>query len=115
MTDWYNMASNKKPVMNQIAVQTIRDRYASYPSRGLTPERLARIFKEADQGDIVRQAELFEEMEEKDLHLAGCIQTRKLAVAGLDWEILPVLLCQAAGALIGLKALQTLFHWALWK
>lgn len=89
MTDWYNMASNKKPVMNQIAVQTIRDRYASYPSRGLTPERLARIFKEADQGDIVRQAELFEEMEEKDLHLAGCIQTRKLAVAGLDWEILP--------------------------
>ena len=75
--------------MNQIAVQTIRDRYASYPARGLTPDRLGRIFKEADQGDIVRQSELFEEMEEKDLHLAGCLQTRKLAVSGLEWEIIP--------------------------
>ena len=87
-TNWYD-PNNKKPVMNQIAVQTIRDRYASYPSKGLTPERLARIFKEADQGDVMRQAELFEEMEEKDLHLAGCLQTRKLAVSGLEWEIIP--------------------------
>ena len=80
---------SNKPILNEIAVQTIRDRYYSYPSYGLTPQRLARIFKEADQGDIVRQAELFEEMEEKDPHLAGCLQTRRLAVSGLEWEILP--------------------------
>jgi phage gp29-like protein len=79
-----------RPIMNEIAVQTVRDRYASYPSHGLTPERLTRIFKEADQGDVMRQSELFEEMEEKDLHLAGILQTRKLAVIGLEWEILPV-------------------------
>ncbi|MDI6616121.1 MAG: DUF935 family protein, partial [Syntrophaceae bacterium] len=66
-----------------------RDRYGSYPSQGLTPGRLAAIFKEADQGDVARQAELFEEMEEKDLHLGGILQTRKLAVQGLEWDILP--------------------------
>ncbi len=78
-----------KPILDEIAVQTIRDRYGSYPSQGLTPVRLAGIFKEADQGDVTRQAELFEEMEEKDLHLGGILQTRKLAVTGLEWEVLP--------------------------
>jgi phage gp29-like protein len=80
---------SNKPILDEIALQTVRDRYGSYPSHGLTPERLARIFKEADQGDVTRQAELFEEMEEKDLHLTGTLQTRKLAVTGLEWEILP--------------------------
>ncbi|MBP7530011.1 MAG: DUF935 domain-containing protein [Syntrophorhabdaceae bacterium] len=80
---------SNKPILEEIAVQTVRDRYSSYPSQGLTPERLARIFKEADQGDVTRQAELFEEMEEKDLHLTGILQSRKLAVTGLEWDVLP--------------------------
>jgi phage gp29-like protein len=88
--DQYNREiKSNKPVLEEVAVQTIRDRYGSYPSQGLTPQRLATIFKEADQGDVTSQAELFEEMEEKDLHLGGVLQTRKLAVTGLDWEILP--------------------------
>ena len=78
-----------KPIIEEVAVQTIRERYSSYPSHGLTPQRLTSIFREADQGDVTRQAELFEEMEEKDLHLGGVLQTRKLAVTGLEWEILP--------------------------
>lgn len=78
-----------KPVLAEISVQTIRDRYSNYPSHGLTPERLATILKEADQGDVYRQSELFEEMEEKDIHLGSVLGTRKLAVAGLEWEILP--------------------------
>lgn len=80
---------SNKPILEEVAVQTVRDRYSSYPSNGLTPQRLATIFREADQGDIARQAELFEEMEEKDLHLGGVLQTRKLAVSGLNWDILP--------------------------
>ena len=80
---------SNKPILEEIAVSGVRDRYGDYPSQGLTPQRLATIFKEADQGDVGRQAELFEEMEEKDLHLGGVLQTRKLAVAGLDWDILP--------------------------
>ncbi|MDE6234113.1 MAG: DUF935 domain-containing protein, partial [Lachnospiraceae bacterium] len=63
------------------------DKYSTYPSNGLTPRRLARIFRAADDGDVSEQMELFEEMEEKDPHLFSQLQTRKLAVAGLDWEI----------------------------
>jgi phage gp29-like protein len=80
---------SNKPILEQVAVQTVRDRYSSYPSQGLTPERLATILKEADQGYVMRQAELFEEMEEKDCHLGAELQKRKLAVLGLEREILP--------------------------
>ncbi len=79
----------KKPVTEEQAVSWIRDRYIPYVSRGLTADRLALISQEADQGNIFRQAELFQEMEEKDAHLASILQTRKLAVSGLNWEISP--------------------------
>ncbi|MDI3480801.1 MAG: hypothetical protein PWQ97_456 [Tepidanaerobacteraceae bacterium] len=80
---------NKKDLTTQISVVSIQDKYSSYPSSGLTPEKLARIFREADQGDIYRQMELFEEMEEKDTHLFSILQTRKNAVLGLEWDIMP--------------------------
>jgi len=80
---------SNKPILNEVAVQTVRDRYTSYPSQGLTPGRLAAILKEADQGLVLRQAELAEEIEEKDGHLGSLLQTRKLSVAGLSWEVLP--------------------------
>lgn len=76
-----------KPILEEIGVAGVRERYSSYPSQGLVPERLASIFQEADQGDILRQAELFEEMEEKDAHLGSVLQTRKLAVAGLEYGV----------------------------
>src|SRR5512138_3206683 len=77
----------KRPEVREISVAALRDRWSTYPSAGLTPERLARIFREADAGDVLRQAELFEEMEEKDAHLASQFQVRKLAVQGLPWEV----------------------------
>lgn len=61
---------------------------SDYPSVNLTPEKLAKIFREADCGYTSRQMELFEEMEEKDPHLFSQLQTRKNAVCGLDWEII---------------------------
>ncbi len=76
-----------KPEMREMATAVLRDRWSSYPSSGLTPERLARIFRQADSGDVSQQAELFEEMEEKDAHLASQFQIRKLAVQGLGWEV----------------------------
>lgn len=57
------------------------------PIQRLTPVRLAEIFREADTGDVMRQMELFEEMEEHDPHLFSQLQTRKNAVTGLDFEI----------------------------
>lgn len=78
-----------RPDTREVAVAQVTDKYSEYPSNGLTPIRLAEIFKEADAGDILRQAELFEEMEEKDPHLFSQLQTRKNAVTGLDFEIIP--------------------------
>ncbi|MFP3866885.1 MAG: DUF935 domain-containing protein [Desulfobacteraceae bacterium] len=78
-----------KPVTGEIAAVNLQDRWSTYPSAGLTPERLVAIFREADYGDIYRQVELFEEMEEKDPHLGGILQTRKLAVLSLDYDLLP--------------------------
>ena len=78
-----------RPDTREVAAAQATDKYSEYPSNGLTPIRLAEIFKEADAGDILRQAELFEEMEEKDPHLFSQLQTRKNAVTGLDFEIIP--------------------------
>jgi phage gp29-like protein len=79
----------KRPEAREIAVAAVRDRWSEYPSGGLTPQKLAGIFKEADAGNVSRQAELFEEMEEKDTHLYSEMQTRKNAVHGLDYEVAP--------------------------
>ncbi len=83
------MLAGAKPDEQTLAVATIRDRWSTYPSNGLTPQRLAALLKEADAGEMHSLAELFEEMEEKDTHLFSILQTRKLAVAGLDFEITP--------------------------
>lgn len=77
------------PETRTVAVAPIYNKFSSYPSNGLTPQRLAAIFREADEGEVYRQMELFEEMEEKDPHLYAQLQTRKNAVTGLDWEIVP--------------------------
>lgn len=79
----------QKPEVLEIAVAQVQDKFSSYPSNGLTPGRLANIFREADAGDVMRQMELFEEMEEKDPHLFSQLQTRKNAVTGLDYEVIP--------------------------
>ncbi|MCC5911331.1 MAG: DUF935 domain-containing protein [Clostridiaceae bacterium] len=81
--------TTKKPITREIAISSVRDKLSTYPSNGLTPQRLAQIFREADAGDVYRQMELFEEMEAKDAHLFSQMQTRKNAVVGKDFDILP--------------------------
>ena len=46
-----------RPETREVAVSQVTDKYSEYPSDGLTPVRLAEIFKEADAGDVLRQAE----------------------------------------------------------
>ena len=73
----------QRPEIREIAVQRVTDKYSEYPSNGLTPERLAGIFREADAGDVLRHMALFEDIEEKDPHLFAQLQTRKNAVSVL--------------------------------
>lgn len=77
------------PDTEEIAAVRLQDVYSSYPSQGLTATQLAGILKEADSGIMYRQMELFEEIEEKDTRIFSCFQTRKQAVIGLAWDIVP--------------------------
>jgi phage gp29-like protein len=63
--------------------------FASHPSRGLTPVKLARILEGAEQGDIRQQHELFLDMEEKDAHIHAEMGKRKRALLTVDWDIVP--------------------------
>jgi len=90
-----------RPETREVAAASIRDRWSGYPSAGLTPRRLTDILREADAGYLTRQMEMFSEMEEKDAHLYSCLQTRKLAVSGSEWEVLPGAGGQAANDTTG--------------
>jgi phage gp29-like protein len=65
------------------------DSLATYPTVGLTPARLLAFLQAADAGAPQLQFELFAEMLHKWPRLAAVEATRRLALTGLDWEILP--------------------------
>lgn len=56
---------------------------------GLTPAKAARILRQADDGDIVAQHQLFDDMLDRDAHLACEFGKRAGAVLTLDWSIEP--------------------------
>ena len=49
-----------RPVRASIAIGDPNDKYSTYPSNGLTPRRLARIFRAADEGDVREQNKNFD-------------------------------------------------------
>ncbi|MGF1775890.1 DUF935 domain-containing protein [Vibrio nomapromontoriensis] len=63
--------------------------YANHPSNGLTPSKLANLLKEAEQGNLVAQCELAEDMEEKDAHIQSELGKRRMALQGVEWSIKP--------------------------
>ncbi|MBX3396510.1 MAG: DUF935 family protein [Phycisphaerae bacterium] len=54
-----------------------------------TPERIVRILKTAVEGEPREQFELFDTMCEMDGHLRSVFETRKMAIGGLNWELVP--------------------------
>jgi len=78
------------PKPGRILTQRKEDSARDYPSAGLTPSGLAMVLREADDGSLATAMQLFEEMEEKDAHLFAVANTRRLALTGLDWEIVSV-------------------------
>ncbi|GKX57623.1 Mu-like prophage FluMu protein gp29 [Leminorella grimontii] len=67
----------------------LRQHYSTHPSMSLTPARAAALLKAAEDGDLMAQCELAEDMEEKDLHLAAELGKRRRAVQSLPWKITP--------------------------
>jgi phage gp29-like protein len=82
-------STSNQPDTRPINVVSVYDRYSTYPSSGLTPERLTQIFREADQGDVFRQSELFEEMLEKEPRMFGMFHTRQNGVLKWPSQIVP--------------------------
>ena len=77
-----------RPRPGRVVVSRAEDSVRDYPGAGLTPSRLAAILREADDGSLATAMQLFEEMEEKDAHLYSVANTRRLAVTGLQWQII---------------------------
>jgi phage gp29-like protein len=67
----------------------LRTHYSDHPSRALTPQKLADILLGAEQGNIIAQCELAEDMEEKDGHVFAELQKRRRALLGVDWKLVP--------------------------
>lgn len=77
------------PERRPLAAAPILDTWRDYVSAGLTPESLTTLLKEADAGDVRRQAELFDQMEEKDSHLLGEAEKRRNAILGIEFKVKP--------------------------
>jgi len=95
MSAQYDLKGNKidigrlKNEESSASLHSVRQPFSTCLSGGLTPHRLANIFRAADQGSPHAQCELFEEMEEKDLHLASILGVRKRAVTGMAVTVDP--------------------------
>jgi len=68
-------------------LQWLQRTWEGHPARGLTPAKLHRVMLAAEQGDLVEQLELCEDMEERDGHLFAELGKRAGAVSGLPWSL----------------------------
>ncbi|MBI2235393.1 MAG: DUF935 domain-containing protein [Magnetospirillum sp.] len=66
------------------ALAGIRTIWTNTVASGLTPDRLANLLTRAAEGDAQDYLVLAEEMEERELHYASVLGTRKRALSGLD-------------------------------
>ncbi len=90
--EWFGQKLTPKSVRNRQTDSpqaAVLPRYfEQHPSRGITPAKMAQLMLAAEEGDLVAQAELFMDMEEKDAHLSAELSKRKMAVKKLDWSLM---------------------------
>lgn len=70
-------------------IAQLKQEFAEHPSRGLTPAKLASVMLEAEHGNIMLQADLADDMEEKDGHIFAELDKRKRALLTVPWSIKP--------------------------
>jgi phage gp29-like protein len=67
----------------------VRQTWAPSTASGLTPLRLAGILRACDMGELDQYLVLAEEMEERDMHYASQLGTRKRAISGVEPIVKP--------------------------
>lgn len=90
LLDHRGMPVKRADLKTEIATPTVtglRSPMSGYPGDGLNPIRLATILREADMGHAIRYLELAETTEERDLHYAGVLGTRRRSVSQLDISV----------------------------
>jgi len=88
---WGNPVSTVALKKEQAAptMMGVRRPNTDHQASGLTPARLARMLTSSINGDPEAYLALAEDMEERDLHYAGVLMSRKLQVAGLEVTVEP--------------------------
>ena len=81
--------AQKTPERRPLAAAPLTDAWREYVANGLTPIKLANMLKEADAGDVRRQAELFDQIEERDGHIIGEIGKRKNVILDVAYQFTP--------------------------
>ena len=74
------------PTTRVIFLNRVEDRHTAFVGP-LKPEDIAAALLQAERGDMHAQADLFEQMEEKDGILSGHLQTRRLAASACKWDL----------------------------
>lgn len=85
----FKTSTLKAQQTDSASVAYLHREFGEHPSNGLNPPKLAAILQQAEQGDIVAQCELFQDMEEKDAHLLAEIGKRRRALTTVPWSIQP--------------------------
>jgi phage gp29-like protein len=83
------MIKKKKPESGEIIPSRIQSHWYGSSIRDLTPSRLSSILANLDAGDVAEAMALFDEMEERDLHLGAVTQSRFLAAVAQGREVMP--------------------------
>ncbi len=92
LVDQWGQPLSKAALTREVAGPTlagVRQPIAGYPADGLTPVQLARLLRDADQGEPLSYFELAEQIEERDLHYVGVLGTRKRAVSQVEVSVEP--------------------------
>lgn len=71
------------------SIGSLRREYDAHPGRGLTPAKLNALMLAAEQGDLIGQLALADDMEERDGQIFSELSKRKTAVSMLEWDIEP--------------------------
>lgn len=85
--DAYGRPVKTGPLTKELAapsLSSVRSVWQASVANGLTPQRVAQIVRAMEGNDPLPYLTLAEEMEERDLHYASVLRTRKLAVTGLQ-------------------------------
>lgn len=82
-------ATPRRPEGGPTITVRVEDLWSTHPSAGLTPQKLASILNEADNGHIERAMQLAEEIEAKSPRILAAMRDRRLAVQQLDWTVTP--------------------------